>query len=136
MIKINRKSYFQKVTQKGFANNKAFWNTIKTFLTNKKILNSDSNSVTKENEIITDKKTMTHSFNTHYVNIVKKASGKALEIEGNPKYENHSSIISINNKVAKSENRYNISLATAAQINKIIKKLNPNKQVQTNFRLK
>ena len=73
MIKINRKSYFQKVTQKGFANNKAFWNTIKTFLTNKKILNSDSNSVTKENEIITDKKTMTHSFNTHYVNIVKKS---------------------------------------------------------------
>ena len=72
--------------------------------------------MTKENETITDKKTITHSFNTHYVNIVKKASGKAPEIEGNPnnktldmftvksiikKYENHSSIISIKNKVRK-----------------------------------
>ena len=43
------------------------------------------------------------------------------------KFENHSSIININNKVVKSEIRYNIPLATAEQINKIIKKLNPNK---------
>ena len=43
------------------------------------------------------------------------------------KYESHSSIININNKMNKSENRYNILLATAEQINKIIKKLNPNK---------
>ena len=35
LIKTNKKFYFQKVTQKGFANNKAFWNTIKPFLTNK-----------------------------------------------------------------------------------------------------
>ena len=37
------------------------------------------------------------------------------------KYENHSSIINVNNKVSKSENRYDIPLATAEQINKIIK---------------
>ena len=43
------------------------------------------------------------------------------------KYENYSSIITINNKVGKSENRYDIPLATAEQINNIIKKLNPNK---------
>ena len=43
------------------------------------------------------------------------------------KSENHSSIIKINNKVVKSEIRCNIPLATAEQINKIIKKLNPNK---------
>ena len=43
------------------------------------------------------------------------------------KYENHSNIININNQVGKSENRYDIYLATAEQINKIIKKLNPNK---------
>ena len=85
---------------------------------------------------------ITHSFDTHYVNIVKKTSGKAPEIKGNlnnktldmstvksiiKKYENHSSIININNKVVKSEKRYNIPLATAEQINKIIKKLNLNK---------
>ena len=83
---------------------------------------------------------------------MKKTSGRAAEIKRNPnnktldmstvksvirKYENHSSIININNKVVKSENRYNIPLTTTKQINKIIKKLNPNKhQVQTKFRLK
>ena len=97
--------------------------------------------MTQENETITDKRAQ-RSFNSHYVNIVKKTSGKAPEIKGNPnnktldistvksiikKYENHSNIININNKVGKSGNRYDIYLATAEQINKIIKKLNPNK---------
>ena len=73
---------------------------------------------------------------------MKKTSGKAPEIEGNPnnetldmftvksiikKYENHSSIINITNKLNKSENRYDFPLATAEKINKIIKKLNLNK---------
>ena len=35
LVKTNKRSYFQKVPQKGFANNKAFWNTIKPSLTNK-----------------------------------------------------------------------------------------------------
>ena len=43
------------------------------------------------------------------------------------KYENHSIIININNKLVKSENRYNIPLTTAEKINMIIKKLNSNK---------
>ena len=43
------------------------------------------------------------------------------------KYENHSSIININNQVGKSEDRYDIPLATAEQIKKVVKKLNPNK---------
>ena len=72
LIKTNKKSYFQKVTQKDFAYNKAFWNTIKPFLTKKGFLASNSISLTQENEIITDKKTITHSFNSYYVNIVKK----------------------------------------------------------------
>ena len=72
LIKTNKKSYFQKITQKGFANNKTFWNIIKPFFTNKGFVTSNSISLTQENETITDKKTMTHSFNSHYVNIVKK----------------------------------------------------------------
>ena len=39
LVNIYKKSYFQKFTQKGFANNKAFWNTIKPFLTNKGFFN-------------------------------------------------------------------------------------------------
>ena len=78
LIKTNKKSYFQKVREKSFANNKAYWNTIKPFLTNKGFLTSDSISLTEENETITDKKTITHSFNTHYVNIVKNHQVKPL----------------------------------------------------------
>ena len=37
------------------------------------------------------------------------------------KYDNHISIINKNNKVGKSENRRDIPLAAAEQINKIIK---------------
>ena len=90
LIKTNKKSYFQKITQKGFANNKALWNTIKPFLTNKGFLTSNSISLTHENETITDKKTITHSFNSHYVSILKKTSGKALDIEGNPNNKKNS----------------------------------------------
>ena len=78
LIKTNKKSYFQKVTQKGFANNEAFWNTIKPFLTNKGFLTSDVIWLTQENETITDKKKITHSFNSHYVNIEKKHQVKPL----------------------------------------------------------
>ena len=45
--KTNKKFYFQKVTRKGFANNKTFWNTIKPFLTNKGILTSDGIALTQ-----------------------------------------------------------------------------------------
>ena len=38
LTKTNKKSYFQKVAQKGFANNKAFWNTIKPFFNQQNIL--------------------------------------------------------------------------------------------------
>ena len=64
--------------------------------------------------------TITHSFNSHYVNMVKKTLGRPPEVEGNSnnktldmsavryiikKYENHSSIININNKVRKLEKK-------------------------------
>ena len=152
LFKTNKKCYFQKVTQKGFANNKASSNTIKPFLTNKGLLTSNSISLTQENETITDRKTILHSFNSHYVILWKKTSGKAPDTEGNPnnktldmstvksmikKYENRSSIININNKVSKSENRYDVPLATTEQINKVIKNQTLIKQqVQTKYRLK
>ena len=33
LAKSTKKEYFKKVTQKGFANNNVFWNTVKPFLT-------------------------------------------------------------------------------------------------------
>ena len=35
LSKFAKKSYFDKVTSKGFVGNKAFWNIVKPFLTNK-----------------------------------------------------------------------------------------------------
>ena len=57
-------AYFQKVIQNGFTNNQAFWYAIKQFLTNKRFLISDSISLTQENETMTDKKKVVHSFNS------------------------------------------------------------------------
>ena len=74
----------------------------------------------------TDKKKITYSFNSHYVNFLKK-TGKTPEIVGNPnnktlymstvksiikKYEKHSSITNISNKVDKSGNRFDIPFAS------------------------
>ena len=78
LIKTNKKTFFQKVTQNGFADNKAFWDKVKSFLTNKGFLTSDSVSLTQENETITYKKTITYSVNSHYVNTVKKDQIKPL----------------------------------------------------------
>ena len=38
LTKSVKKSYFRKVTGKGFVNNKTFWNTVKPFLTTKAFL--------------------------------------------------------------------------------------------------
>ena len=83
-IKTNKRVYFQRVTKKGFVSNKAFWNTIKPFLTNKGFLTNDNISLTENGETLTDKKKITNAFNSHYINIVEKTSGIAPEIEGNP----------------------------------------------------
>ena len=55
-VKSAKNLIFKKATQKGFANNKAFWKTIKQFLTNKGFLTSDSISSTQENETISIKR--------------------------------------------------------------------------------
>ena len=54
LITANKKPYFQKITV-----NKAFWSTIKPFLTNKRFLTSNSISLIQENSTITDKKKIT-----------------------------------------------------------------------------
>ena len=42
LTKSVKKAYFRKVTGKGFVNNKAFWNTVKPFLTNKGFLTNEN----------------------------------------------------------------------------------------------
>ena len=85
--KLNRsvkKAHFRKVTGKGLVNNKAFWNTVKLFLTNNGILTNEAIAIENKGKIVTDKSKLVNLFNSHYVNIVEKTSGCPREIEGNP----------------------------------------------------
>ena len=142
LAKSTKKEYFKKVTQKGFANNKVFWNTVKPFLTNKRFLTNDNITLENEGEIIKDKETLANLFNSYYINIVENTSGIKPETLGNPenvdedqstvtsiieKFQNHPSILDIQNKNDSIRDRFEIPKATIEQVNKIIKDLNPKK---------
>ena len=141
LTKPVKKAYFRRVTWKGFVNNKAFWNTVKPFLTNKGFLTNETIAIENKGKIVTDESKLLNLFNSHYVNIVEKTSGCPSEIEGNPenrtnyiatvqsiiqKYETHSIILNIKSK-STVKNTFDILAATAEKINKIIKKLNTKK---------
>ena len=79
-----KKAYFHKVTGKGFVNNRAYWNTVKSFLTNKGFLTNEAIAIENKGKIVTDKSKLFNLFNSHYVNIVEKTPGCPSEIEGNP----------------------------------------------------
>ena len=132
--KFAKKSYFDKVTRKGFVSNKAFWNTVKPFLTNK-------GSLQTENVTVTDNSKLAHLFNKHYINMFESTSEMPPENIGNPEcqsndhltvakiinyYKNHASIETIN-KICTKKKNFDIPTATTEKINKIIKELDPKK---------
>ena len=67
-----KKAYFRKVTGKGLANNKAFWNTVKPLLTNKGFLTNETIAIENKVKIVTDKSKLVNLFNSHYVNNVRE----------------------------------------------------------------
>ena len=77
--KFVKKSYFDKVTSKGFVSNKAFWNTVKQFLTNKGFLTNENVTIKHKAKIVTDNFKLALLFNTHYINIVENTSGMPPE---------------------------------------------------------
>ena len=131
--KSAKKPYFNKVTSKGFVSNKAFWNTVKPFLTNKGFLTNENITIKHKDKIVTDNSKLVHLFNNHYINIVERTSGMTPENTGNPKcksddhltvakilkhYKNHPSIETMNKICTKKEN-FDITTATTEEINKI-----------------
>ena len=44
----------QRVTGKGFVSNKAFWNTVQSFLTNKGFLKNEKITIKHNDKIVTD----------------------------------------------------------------------------------
>ena len=139
--KFAKKSYFHKVTIKSFVSYKAFWNTVKPFLTNKGFLTNENITINHKDKIVTDYSKLAHLFNNHYINIVGNTSGMSPENIENPEcksddhltvakiikhYKNHPIIETINNICTKKEN-FDIPIATTEEINKIIKELDPEK---------
>ena len=84
LSKFGKKSYFDKVTSKGFVSNKAFWNTVKPFLTNKGFLTNESITIKHKDKIVTDNSKLAHLFNNHQFNIVESTSGMPPEILETP----------------------------------------------------
>ena len=89
LSKRTRKNYFEKVSKQGFANNKAFWNTVKRFLTNKCFLVNENIAIRNSDKIVTYKIELVELFDSHYISIVEKRSGIPPEIEGIPELENY-----------------------------------------------
>ena len=57
-----KKAYFCKVIGKGFANNKAFWNKIKPFLTNIGFLTNETIAIENKRKIVTDRSKLVNLF--------------------------------------------------------------------------
>ena len=55
------------MTTKGFVNNRAFWNTVKPFLTNKGFLTNDNITIIHKDKTITNKSEIVELFNSHYI---------------------------------------------------------------------
>ena len=92
-----KKSYFDKVISKGFVSNKAFWNTVKPFLTSKGFLTNKNITIKHEDKIVTVNSKLAHLFNNHYINIVESTLGMPPENIGNPecKSDDHLTVAKI-----------------------------------------
>ena len=74
------KKYFKNVSKDSVVTNKHFWSIIKPFLTNKGYINGEETILKCDNEIVTVSSVLAEMFNSHYINIVEKTSGKSRVI--------------------------------------------------------
>ena len=70
------KKYFKNISKDGVVSNKSFWTIMKPFLTNKGHINGEEIILKHDNETITESSVLAEMFNSHYINIVEKTSGK------------------------------------------------------------
>ena len=70
------KNHFKRVTSNGLMSNKAFWDLVKSFLSNKGVLAGADTSLAKDDKIVTDDHDLCEISNDHYINIVENTSGK------------------------------------------------------------
>ena len=101
LLKKSKKKYFQENANEGSVSNKSFWNTVKSFISNKGTLSNDSIIIESADDItlkvkngdqvsikakdeIRDEHILVEMFNNHYINIAVKSSGIAPNSIGNP----------------------------------------------------
>ena len=104
------KNHFKRVTSNGLMSNKAFWNLVKPFLSNKGVLACTDISLIKDDKIVTNDHDLCEIFNDYHINIVENTSGKKPSsiANANPidddreivrlildKYKDHPSILAI-----------------------------------------
>ena len=82
--KFTKKPQFHKVIRKVFVSNKAFWNTVKSFLRNKGFLINKNITIKHKDKIVTDNYKLARLFNNDYIDIVESTSGMSPENIGNP----------------------------------------------------
>ena len=70
------KNHFKRVTSNGLMSNKAFWDLVKPFLSNKGGLAGTDISLVKDDKIVTNDHDLCEIFNDYYINIVENTSGK------------------------------------------------------------
>ena len=70
------KKYFKNISKDGVVKNKIVWSMIKPFLTNQGHINKEEIILKRDNETITKSSVLAQMFNSHYINIVQKTSGK------------------------------------------------------------
>ena len=75
----------------GVMSNREMWNTIKSFLTLKGLLQIDNISIDTNGNIVEDEQKLTKEFNLYYINIAKATSGKPpMKLENDLDYINDS----------------------------------------------
>ena len=129
------KQHFKKATENGLVSNRAFWNLVKPFLSNKGGLASNDISLIKNNEIVTDDQKLTEIFNDHYINIVEKSSGTkpcniadTVAIDDDrqivslilEKYKNHPSVLAI---IQNPDNKFHSFSFDEVQLSEVKKQL-------------
>ncbi len=102
-------NHFKRLTSNDLMNNRAFWDLVKLFLSNKGASAGNDISLVKDDKIFTSDRDLCEIFNSYYINIVnssgKKPSNIAYEHSVNKnreiirlildKYKNHPSILAI-----------------------------------------
>ena len=122
------------------SNNK-FWQSVKPFLTNKRIFGTDFISIKKDNQFIDNEIELVEMFNSHYINIVENMTGISPDISSLydlqendgycvkqiiKKFENHPSIVEIKKNINIVE-KITIKEATVSNINILLKFVNTKK---------